>query len=418
MQLSERGSEKIQFHFCVLQHCNLHDLHIYRKYWLNNIALSFEITGVQTPQVQVMDEITGKRRRLTSKALLVVAVLQQWDRAQEEFARIPHPSGAEREELAGRSDPQCHIFIDVTGVLISCYCQLLAFNSSYCYSFMLDDVYLSLFTPQPRLGFGTSSSFSSFEGISSSDISMSLGHSHDPTKKLSLQYYVDILRVPRIPASVLNDRRLNNKNNLDGNVCKSRGLNFSSGCWTIKTLGVLIDIGLIGCNDPTLTVRTDLTGLLAFKNTGFENYLPFGLLSWMMLTITFLFPEIWIIVCSTGRCRKTHGVFDKCMKDNLDIDRPEYGYFTTAKVYECNYYLLCLAGLLEGFLYIVRVILNTYITERPTPPKHEKKVYENATPGLSENYPKPAKSHVSTYGDNVTIPKISLHHKHFAVEED
>lgn len=32
------------------------------------------------------------------------------------------------------------------------------------------------------------------------------------------------------------------------------------------------------------------------------------------------------------RCRKTQGVFDKCMKDNFDMDRPEYGYFARAQV--------------------------------------------------------------------------------------
>lgn len=31
-------------------------------------------------------------------------------------------------------------------------------------------------------------------------------------------------------------------------------------------------------------------------------------------------------------CRKTQGVFDKCMKDNFDWDRPSYGYFARAKV--------------------------------------------------------------------------------------
>ncbi|KAL9924196.1 uncharacterized protein ACN427_009812 isoform 1-T1 [Glossina fuscipes fuscipes] len=54
-------------------------------------------------------------------------------------------------------------------------------------------------------------------------------------------------------------------------------------------------------------------------------------------------------------CGKTQDVFNKCMKNNLDIDRPEYGYFTRAK---------------------------THQTERPAPPKREKKVYEGATPGL------------------------------------
>uniref|UniRef100_A0A1A9VX71 NADH dehydrogenase [ubiquinone] 1 alpha subcomplex subunit 8 n=1 Tax=Glossina austeni TaxID=7395 RepID=A0A1A9VX71_GLOAU len=69
-------------------------------------------------------------------------------------------------------------------------------------------------------------------------------------------------------------------------------------------------------------------------------------------------------------CRKTQGVFDKCMKDNLDIDRPEYGYFTRAKIHH---------------------------TERPAPAKREKKVYEDATPGLPEDYPKPPAKYGSRF---------------------
>lgn len=46
-------------------------------------------------------------------------------------------------------------------------------------------------------------------------------------------------------------------------------------------------------------------------------------------------------------CRKTQGVFDKCVKDNLNIDRPEYGYFTRAKVSFKKYFhlgrIICLA---------------------------------------------------------------------------
>lgn len=41
----------------------------------------------------------------------------------------------------------------------------------------------------------------------------------------------------------------------------------------------------------------------------------------------------WPCICS---CRVTQGVFDKCMKDNLDMDRPHYGYFTRAKVFASN----------------------------------------------------------------------------------
>lgn len=33
------------------------------------------------------------------------------------------------------------------------------------------------------------------------------------------------------------------------------------------------------------------------------------------------------------RCRNTQGVYDKCVFDNLNIERPEYGYFCRAKVF-------------------------------------------------------------------------------------
>ncbi|CAG9806444.1 unnamed protein product [Chironomus riparius] len=61
-------------------------------------------------------------------------------------------------------------------------------------------------------------------------------------------------------------------------------------------------------------------------------------------------------------CRNTQGVLDKCMLDNLDIERPEYGYFSRAKIHH---------------------------TDRPAPAKREKKVYEDATPGLPDDYPRP-----------------------------
>lgn len=61
-------------------------------------------------------------------------------------------------------------------------------------------------------------------------------------------------------------------------------------------------------------------------------------------------------------CRKTQGVFDKCMLDNLNIERPEYGYFARAKIHD---------------------------TKRPPPPQPKKNVFEDATPGLPDDYPRP-----------------------------
>lgn len=61
-------------------------------------------------------------------------------------------------------------------------------------------------------------------------------------------------------------------------------------------------------------------------------------------------------------CRNTQAVLDKCMLDNLEMDRPEYGYFCRAKIHQ---------------------------TDRPAPAKKLKKVYEDATPGLPDDYPRP-----------------------------
>lgn len=56
--------------------------------------------------------------------------------------------------------------------------------------------------------------------------------------------------------------------------------------------------------------------------------LYFGLLL-LFITLIYLCIHFHFASCS---CRKTQGVFDKCMKDSLDIDRPDFGYFTRAKV--------------------------------------------------------------------------------------
>ncbi|XP_018783610.1 PREDICTED: NADH dehydrogenase [ubiquinone] 1 alpha subcomplex subunit 8 [Bactrocera latifrons] len=71
-----------------------------------------------------------------------------------------------------------------------------------------------------------------------------------------------------------------------------------------------------------------------------------------------------------GHCRKTQGAFDKCVSDNLGIDRPEYGYFTRAKIHP---------------------------TEREAPPKAIKKEYPDATPGLPDDYPKPPAKYGSRF---------------------
>lgn len=37
-----------------------------------------------------------------------------------------------------------------------------------------------------------------------------------------------------------------------------------------------------------------------------------------------------------SRCRSTQKVFDKCVLDNLNIERPEYGYFCRVKVHKTD----------------------------------------------------------------------------------
>lgn len=65
------------------------------------------------------------------------------------------------------------------------------------------------------------------------------------------------------------------------------------------------------------------------------------------------------------RCRNTQGVYDKCVFDRLNIERPEYGYFCRAKIHD---------------------------SPRPAPSKPKKTLYEDATPGLPDDFPRqPAK---------------------------
>ncbi|XP_060808666.1 NADH dehydrogenase [ubiquinone] 1 alpha subcomplex subunit 8 [Amyelois transitella] len=57
-------------------------------------------------------------------------------------------------------------------------------------------------------------------------------------------------------------------------------------------------------------------------------------------------------------CRKTQNVYDTCMLDKLNLPRPDFGYFTEARVHD---------------------------TKRPKPLPEPKAVYPDATPALPEN---------------------------------
>ncbi|CAH0551268.1 unnamed protein product [Brassicogethes aeneus] len=69
-------------------------------------------------------------------------------------------------------------------------------------------------------------------------------------------------------------------------------------------------------------------------------------------------------------CRKTQAVLDKCVKDNLGIDRPPYDYYTRVHVHK---------------------------TARPRLPVEGPTVYEDATPRLPEDIPKPEAKYGSRY---------------------
>ncbi|CAH1966090.1 unnamed protein product [Acanthoscelides obtectus] len=69
-------------------------------------------------------------------------------------------------------------------------------------------------------------------------------------------------------------------------------------------------------------------------------------------------------------CRKTQTVFDKCVKDNLGIERPPYDYYARVHVHQ---------------------------TARPRPPVEGPTVYEDATPGLPPDAPKPEAKYGSRY---------------------
>lgn len=71
-----------------------------------------------------------------------------------------------------------------------------------------------------------------------------------------------------------------------------------------------------------------------------------------------------------NKCRTTQKVFDSCVKDNLGIDRPDFGYFCEARVHKSN---------------------------RPAPPEPGKKIYADATPGLPDDAPRPAAKYGSRF---------------------
>lgn len=71
-------------------------------------------------------------------------------------------------------------------------------------------------------------------------------------------------------------------------------------------------------------------------------------------------------------CRNTQNVLDKCVLDNLGIERPGYGYYCRAKV---------------------------HATDRPKPEPRPRKVYDDVPVGLPADAPKPK----ANYGDRWII---------------
>ena len=77
-----------------------------------------------------------------------------------------------------------------------------------------------------------------------------------------------------------------------------------------------------------------------------------------------------ILLC---RCRKTQGVYDKCIFDNLNIERPEYGYYCRAKIHD---------------------------SARPKPEPKKPAIYPDATPYLPEDYPRPPAKYGSRFHEH------------------
>lgn len=61
-------------------------------------------------------------------------------------------------------------------------------------------------------------------------------------------------------------------------------------------------------------------------------------------------------------CRNTQQVYDKCVLDNLKVERPGYGYFCRAQIHD---------------------------TKRPKPPEPEKRVYYGTPADLPPDEPTP-----------------------------
>lgn len=71
-----------------------------------------------------------------------------------------------------------------------------------------------------------------------------------------------------------------------------------------------------------------------------------------------------------NKCRNTQNVYDKCIFDNLGIERPGYGYYCRAKI---------------------------HATDRPKPPERERPVYEGEPDGLPDDAPKPKANYGSRW---------------------
>lgn len=69
-------------------------------------------------------------------------------------------------------------------------------------------------------------------------------------------------------------------------------------------------------------------------------------------------------------CRTTQGVYDKCMVDNMKLERPDYGYFCRAKVHH---------------------------TDRPEPPKEKKIIYSDTPASLPDDYARPPAKYGSRF---------------------
>ncbi|XP_043279793.1 NADH dehydrogenase [ubiquinone] 1 alpha subcomplex subunit 8 [Venturia canescens] len=61
-------------------------------------------------------------------------------------------------------------------------------------------------------------------------------------------------------------------------------------------------------------------------------------------------------------CRQTQAVYDKCVLDKLNIERPGYGYFCEVKIHDST---------------------------RPKPQPEKRIIYEDVTPGLPKDAPLP-----------------------------